>query len=298
MSIIKQVEALEKSFNKFWTKLTAWLNVLFSKLIPKKVKIVYEKTSNKTKAKLNNFSNQVSQKAKQLPGKFKQHSQKISELSHKVSHNLEIATSKAKSFNIKKVSGKAIFGGLFATILALLLKVKTWYLSLRPEAFLGIIVTATVGSLAGVNIYKSSQKIIEETSKGKAELVEKVEMAIVPSRRPGYYNLERKTFLVAGLVMPVNFEETSGANDINSLMLDVEIVCSNRYIREYFLKNEHVLKDKINKTFRPIIPSFPLSREGKDIVKEKLIKEMNALIKELGIDGEIKEIHLVNVIAS
>jgi hypothetical protein len=46
-----------------------------------------------------------------------------------------------------------------------------------------------------------------------------------------------------------------------------------------------------------VIPSFPLSDEGKSVLKEKIKFEFNQVLKELNIAGEIQEVFIQDIIA-
>ena len=95
--------------------------------------------------------------------------------------------------------------------------------------------------------------------------------------------------------MPIYVES---AKDIHSLIMDFTMESSNRYIKKFFDKNTHYLQDRLNSTIEPIVPTFPLEQEGKQIIKEKLKQESNQLIKDFKIKGKIEKIYLHSMMAS
>ena len=79
--------------------------------------------------------------------------------------------------------------------------------------------------------------------------------------------------------------------------MDFTLVASNRYIKEYFYENIHLVKDRLNSSVHPIIPEFPLEQEGKQIIKDKIRLEVNKLIKDLRIKGHIDKVHIHSILA-
>ena len=82
--------------------------------------------------------------------------------------------------------------------------------------------------------------------------------------------------------------------------MDFTIVASNRYIKSYFWdnRNNHLILDRLNSRIRPMEILFPLESEGKIVIRDKVREEINILIKELGIDGEIEDVYIHNIIGA
>lgn len=109
-----------------------------------------------------------------------------------------------------------------------------------------------------------------------------------------FYKIKDRQLLVSDIDLPVYIESSAA---IKSLTIDFTFESSNRYIKQFFLHNEHTLKNKLNATLETVIPSFPLTDEGKNVIKEKLIFEMNALLKEKQIEGKILKIYIHTIVA-
>ena len=72
------------------------------------------------------------------------------------------------------------------------------------------------------------------------------------------------------------------------------------YIAAFFSLrvNENLIKNQLNGSVEPIVPSFPLEEEGKRIIKLKLKEEINNLVKKLKIQGSISKVYIDNVLAN
>jgi len=182
-------------------------------------------------------------------------------------------------------------------LIPLLLKAKNWYVSLKPTTLLLVTVTSSVGVITGVEVYKSTMGVVEEIQEEKVVIIKesKKEKKKEKKKRPDYYKNQEKQLLVSAVAVPVYIEKVTS---IKSLIIDFTLVTSNRYLKQFFFENEYLIKDRLNTTVRPVIPEFPLSNEGKHIIREKIRNEMNTLIKEWKIKGKIESVHFHNIIAS
>ncbi len=281
-----------KKWQKIEATLNAWLfefgksiDLLFRRII-KKEKSVEPKVIQPKLSKKEYFLktlNTVKRKIDTASAPIRNKSQKI--------------ISAIQSIDVKKVNSKVFFASAFGVITAFLVKVKFWYVGLRPESILIFTVSSTVVSLSSINLYKASQAMIKESlKKEKEKEIDQVAQAAAPARRPAYYKLERLLFAVQEINFPVIIENQS--SDVKTLLIDVEIQTSNRYIREYLNQNEHLVKDILSRELRPVIPSFPLEDEGKAIIKAKIIDELNELLQSLNIKGTIDDVLIVHIIAA
>jgi len=63
-------------------------------------------------------------------------------------------------------------------------------------------------------------------------------------------------------------------------------------------KLEFQLRDHLILNVEPMLASFPLEEEGKQILREKLTMEINDFLSERKIVGEVKEIKLIYILAN
>jgi hypothetical protein len=203
---------------------------------------------------------------------------------------------KAREVNPKELKWAKVSAAILAFVAPPFIKLKGWYLNLKPTQIASFVTLSTVATLASVNIYVQSNKIAEESRSPASEAVEEVDKATAISRRPAYFKKTEKQFKVTNVVLPA-YVNSNGA--IKKLVIDFTIESSNKYIKAFFWdpQNTHYIYDVLNSQMEPISIEFPLEDEGKSIIKEKIHKEMNLLLKRLKIKGEIKEVHIHSMIA-
>lgn len=114
------------------------------------------------------------------------------------------------------------------------------------------------------------------------------------SSRPNYYKQTRRQVLITNIILPVYIES---ATSIKTLNIDIIVQFSNRYLKNHFDKESYILKDQIINSVAPSIPTFPLSIEGKNILRSKIKSALDSRIKELKIKGHIEKVMFHGVIA-
>lgn len=201
---------------------------------------------------------------------------------------------KAKETNVREIKPSKIWIAIAAFLAPPLIKLKTWYINLQPSQIVSFVTLSTVATLASVNIYVESKKIAEESRSPASELVEEVERGTAISRRPAYFKSKEKQFKVTNIVLPAY---TTQGGAVRKLVIDFTFESSNKYIKNFLWENPHLIQDTLNSKIEPITITFPLEKEGKNIVKEKIIKEMNERLKSLKIKGEIKNVYIHSMIA-
>ncbi len=171
-------------------------------------------------------------------------------------------------------------------------KLTLFFTNVSPGALASSIILVTVGTITGIGVYNSSNKIAQE-----AGIVDRVPASIERPKesRPRYYKRNERELLVSNVIVPSYIE---GKSALRKLQIDFTIISSNRYIREYFYDNSYLLEDVLNSKVEPIIPGFPLSDEGKLILKEKIKAELNQLILKMKIKGKIDQIYISSILAA
>lgn len=282
---------IEEAINNFLEKIAISLGQKSKNLTPKKIKNSFSSSKeivNNRKALLGQKLIDARQKAIEhgISAKSKLDSAKVKAAQ---------AAQKVKETDPRKVNWKKSLLALLAFILPPFIKLKKWYLNLSSGQIAGVVTIATVSTIASLNIYIQSNKIAEDQAKN-AELVEQVENATAISRRPAYFKGQEKQFRIENVILPAYVQ---GQQEFRKLVIEFTLESSNRYILAYLTHrdNRHLIHDTLNSQIEPISISFPLEREGKIIVKEKIKKEINALLKKLEIKGEINEVHIHSMIA-
>ncbi len=285
------LDKLEKILNK--------INVLLELLALKSKEQIKSITPDKISDSLNDTKERI-QKAKKkvqtVKGSLKNKGSvalsKGLEFKKKGKENLNELKAKAKAFKPKEDLPKAGLA-LLALLAPYYQKFQGWLVSLKPTTIMALTVSGTMVGLGGIQAYKMSEE--KDSTRRVSSIKIQEEESI---KKPPYHNLNKKIFEVPNVKMPVYIES---ASSMKSLYMDLAFRGTNRYIAAYFLLtygvNQRLILDKINSSVEPIIPTFPLNDEGKRIIKVKVMNDVNELLKELGIKGEVDEVYIKNILA-
>lgn len=290
---MKKWQNIEEILNRLIVRFMELIGSLLKKSTPSKIKKKIQQGQKKIghkKEKLHKGLGNSKQKSIQAMITLKQW---LMMLPLKLQSLLGLVIEKFQVLKSKKIRPLEMLMLIGAFLAPLLYKLKSWWAGLRPETIaISVIGTATFG-LTALGLITSAQKMTEDEGVAR-EPAAKVEKATKISTRPHYYKVDEKQFTVLNVQMPVY---VGGVNDLRSLRVDLTITPSNRYIKEFLFDHEHLVQDKLNSSIRPIVPEFPLEKEGKRILKEKARQEINELLKELKIKGEIKDVHIHSMLA-
>ena len=180
-------------------------------------------------------------------------------------------------------------------VLALLAKMgnkeKGFGLTMTHVRFLG------VGPAVGVVVIGLSRLIYDNTN----EIVLGMERARVEEgasflrAKPAYFGLKRKHNRLSSLQIPLYFE--NGPTGLYSIRIEFSIETSNRYLKQYIDNHEHEVRDCILTNLEPALSQFILTREGLDIIKLKVLDELNDFIKKRRVEGRIEKVNVAGMIA-
>jgi hypothetical protein len=196
-----------------------------------------------------------------------------------------------KSLQKKKFEYKVFLHAIQAAIVAFILKLKTWFLGLKKSTVIVSLTTTTVVTYSIFSIYFQGSTIFKSLERKPAS----IDTSSFIDVRPKYYKREDRFFNLYHIKLPLYDNKLKGHKNIK---LVLTLLPSNKYIKEYFLKNEHIVKDKLSVMMYPIIPSLPVTEEGKKIIKEKVRLELNNLLKEKKIKGKVEEVFVNSVLGT
>ena len=75
--------------------------------------------------------------------------------------------------------------------------------------------------------------------------------------------------------------------------------CPNRTTQQFLYNSPHLIQDKLNNTIAPQITSFPLTEEGKIILRKKIQIELSNLLKENHFKlNQIRKVNIIQVTSS
>ena len=117
---------------------------------------------------------------------------------------------------------------------------------------------------------------------------------LMKNPRSSYYKQYERFFYIRNIVVPIYIESV---NSYKKLELDVVVLPSNKYIKEYFNKHPYLINNALNSTLELIIPTFPLTKEGKIVITDKIKREINNVIRSLQIKGDIQHVYVHYIFA-
>lgn len=177
--------------------------------------------------------------------------------------------------------------------LAPFLMVGQWLQGLSAAQAMLLLTFTGASFLAVIGIGFSGQKLANSGSisdRAPASTEETIEY-----ERPAYYKKQTKFFEVTNLRLPVYFAKV---NEVRSVDIDFTATCSNRNTRQFLEKHEFHLRDHLILQIEPSVASFPIVEEGKEIIRRKIMDEINDFLKLNEIEGEVTELKITYVLAN
>lgn len=168
-----------------------------------------------------------------------------------------------------------------------------WLKGLSPGQSLMLLSFTAASFLAAVNMIFSGQRLIDHHM-GRSRAPASVEEEIL-YERPAYYKGQTRHFDFTSLRLPVYF---ANVNELKSVDVDFTAILSNRMSRMQLEKLEFQLRDHFILEVEPVVASFPLEEEGREIIRQKLLTEVNRFIQSRKIEGEAIDLEITYVLAN
>jgi len=184
-------------------------------------------------------------------------------------------------------------GKIGTLILTPFLMMGQWLKGLSAVQSVLLICFTMASVLAVIGIGFSGHKLAKnhlETSRAPAS-----DGTDVQYERPEYYKKQTKHFELTNLRLPVYVPKV---NEIQSVDIDFTATMTNRNSRVFLEKHEFHLRDHLILEMEPSIASFPLEEEGKEIIRRKILSEINYFLKQSNVDGEVLELKITYVLAN
>ena len=284
---------IEELLNHLIANFSAMVNNLVDSLTPGKVKNTLETSKKKVKERKEHLKTKAIEKSSEAISKIKNTKEEATKKVALAQEKAAEIKSKAKETKVSDFKWAKISAVILAAAAPAVSKIKGIFAGLQPQTVVTFVALSTVGTLAGLNIYKESKNIEEKAQAQSGELVEEVKDATAASRRPAYFKKQEKQFRLNNIVLPAYLEKSKG---LKKLVIDFTVEGSNKYIKAYFWNNPHLIQDVLNSRVEPISVDFPLEDEGKTIVKDKIKEEIKKLLEKQKIKGEIKEVYIHSII--
>ncbi len=208
----------------------------------------------------------------------------IEYLGHFQGHLTQLVLS-VRSLRKQKGYFKNSYRNTMSSLFSYLYDFQTWYLKFKKSTLILALVATSVISYSLINLYSHGHYLLQKIGRRPASIPPSVMVDV----RPNYYKKDEKHFTLYHVKLPLFIESIQ---DQRNIKVDLTIRSSNKFIKEYFFRNEYLIHDKLNVMIQPIVPSLPTTQEGQIIIKEKVRIELNQLLKEHHVKGEVEEVYI------
>lgn len=114
-------------------------------------------------------------------------------------------------------------------------------------------------------------------------------------QRADYKKFTRRTLKVQNVAIPIVVKDKK---DIHSFLTDFYVRTDTVFAKLYLDHNQHKIRDRFYENTYRMPASFPLDNDGKGVIKEKIIFELNRLLKDNRVEGKVLEVSLDAPIAN
>jgi hypothetical protein len=114
-------------------------------------------------------------------------------------------------------------------------------------------------------------------------------------KRSEYKKFTRRTLKVQNVAIPIIIKNKK---DIHSFLTDFYVRTNTVFAKLYLDHNQHKIRDRFYENTYRMPASFPLDNDGKGVIKEKIIFELNQLLKDNRVEGKVLEVSLDAPIAN
>ncbi len=160
-------------------------------------------------------------------------------------------------------------------------------------------ISSTV-SIATIGIILSISAIVYYSLKIKHGISREIASNAPPSPinvRSKYYKVGDKIFSIDRIYIPRNLSYDIYGK-LSKTTIKVYVETSNRYTRIFFHNNHQMVIDRINTSMETMEKVFPLTQDGKIVIKEKIERELNDLIMKNKIEGKINNVFISEIISN
>lgn len=168
-----------------------------------------------------------------------------------------------------------------------------WAKSLSPVQFVLLFSSTMASVLAVLGITLNSYRMVQKSEqRGRSPASVELED---PYDRPGYYKKETREVSFTNVKLPVFI---MGITELQSLMIDFSVNASNRATKQWLERHEFQVRDHLVLTVEPLLPAYPLTDEGRAVLTEKIKHEINVFLKNREVEGEVREVRLIYILAN
>ncbi len=275
---------------KILDKLNDLLYVVFSKIGNALGKLVPQGLKNGVTASqksIQNKKNKLKTKAVNLKDKSLTYTKQID--IGKIKEDVKTQTDKIKA-KTKGADRKKMLALLGVVLVFIWTKIKAPFVLLSPNVIATSLIVGAFGIIGAIQTYKSSSHIVKEITEEPIR-----EIAAVDRKRGDYYKNETRQILLSDLRVPV-YIKPKDPKSMKGLRIEFKFEMTTRYSRKFIQDHEHEIRDYIISQVEPMEPEFILQNEGKEIIKAKIKKELNVLLKNRGYKGQVGIVSIDSII--
>ncbi len=181
-------------------------------------------------------------------------------------------------------------GQLKVIFLAPFIIMGQWLKGLNPLQSLILLFFTGASVLSGISIISSSSRLVQGDEAGRTPASEEVSYD-----RPDYYKKDTKHVTFSNLRLPVYIPEV---NQLRSVDIDFTATMTTRESKIFLEKMEFQVRDHLILEIEPSVASFPLTEEGKEIIRQKLSAELEAFLKIHKIAGNVEDLKVIYILAN
>ena len=112
--------------------------------------------------------------------------------------------------------------------------------------------------------------------------------------KPKYKMFQKKTIRVLNVKVPIYRESV---REVRSITVDFTVRTSTRFAKQYLEYYENQVKDYFFTSVEPVISTFQVQEEGKEVLKEKIALELNAFLVKNKVEGKVEEVAISFLVA-
>ncbi len=279
---------IEEAINRVLLLIGALIGRCISKITPSKIKLLTQKIFQKKDQILFWLKNLPQYLKQNLPIFFAYLKKKIA--SYQIKDKLQSSYKNAMTrYNGDGQVTK--MGRLKKVFMAPVLVVGQWLEGLTTAQSMMLLGFSAASVLAGISLIFSGQRLL-----GRNESAFRSPASVeVDYERPDYYKKETRFVTITSIRLPVYYPEV---NETKTVDIDMTATLSNRMSRMQVDKLEMQFRDHLISHLELIKADFSLTEEGKEIMRQKLLAELNDFMKEREIEGQVTEVKITYLLAN
>lgn len=155
-----------------------------------------------------------------------------------------------------------------------------------------LIILTIASAFATYRITDTSIKLLKPTTERERSPASSEEILY---ERPAYHKEAKRQLTFVSYRLHVY---AGGVNDLRTVDIDFTVTVNNRFGRLFLDKKEFQLRDHLIHGIEPIEASFPLEDEGKEILRQKLISELNGYLKKNRVNAEVEDVQITYILVN